>query len=255
MNSLSIENHLKQFQLILHDFLSKVLPEICVPGSDWWTLLVRSIPRLKGSQFRRIQAGTLKDLGKLDLVSLCGILKYHWQTICEKEKIDDLQRIGALKCDTLINLRNTLSHQGSDTSLGPEDSLAALLSIKKLSQLIGTNNEFIIHLDNDIKAITRMIGGVETTTVPTNAPQSEAQSVLGLEDRPIAPRKDNGIPLGVLAGEGDISEELEAALSLTTFIGIDFGTSTTIASRVFLDPQKKNHRRPIALSKNGLVLS
>jgi hypothetical protein len=75
--SLAIETHLKKFQAYLCGFLGQILPKICVEGADWWTLLVRSIPRLKGSQSSRIRSGTIRDLGKLDLVSLCGVFRHE----------------------------------------------------------------------------------------------------------------------------------------------------------------------------------
>jgi molecular chaperone DnaK len=230
-----IESHLRNFQVYICSFLRDSLPSLCIEGSDWWTLLVRSIPRLKGSQSSRIRAGSIRKIEDLDLVSLCGVLKHNWRSLCERLNIDDHQRVGALQCDVLINLRNTLSHMGAGMALSEEDSLTALLSIKKLGGLVGAPTTLIEEVNRQIRILSRSLAVTDEHGTPV---ESGAEASEPLREHPILPCEDKGIPLSILACEGEAREEIVAALSLHTFIGIDFGTSTTVASRVYLDPEK-----------------
>ena len=230
-----IESHLRTFQIHICGFLRDNLPSLCVEGSDWWTLLVRSIPRLKGSQSSRVKAGSIRKIEDLDLVSLCGVLKHNWRSLCDKLNIDDHQRVGALQCDVLINLRHTLAHLGAGMALSEEDSLAAMLSIKKLGGLVAAPSAFLDGVDLNIKMLSRRLAGPDATGSTSDSDEEHQETHRA---HPVLPSEDKGIPVSILACEGEARAEIEAALSLHTFIGIDFGTSTTVASRVFLDPEK-----------------
>lgn len=228
---ININGHLDDFQSHLYEVLRESLPAICPGSADWWRILVRS-PPLRGSQSKAIKAGWITELGTLDLVSLCRVLQHNWGKITEHRGIDDDKRIGGAYCEFIIVIRNRWAHRGTTPVISNETKISDLCTLKKMSQWLKAPPALLEGIDKDLKT-AREPQDQEGGAPPSPPPFEMSDS----RELPIPPPADQGIPLEFLTPNGLMHKKIQEALSNGTYIGIDFGTSTTVASRVFLDPK------------------
>ncbi len=213
-------------------FLSELLPQI--GGADWWKNSVHS--KLSYQQQRRVETGHITKMEDLDLIALMRVFDKNWYEIAEKSKFNDDAR-------TLIKemqqVRHRASHEGTeDPSL--DDLYRDLDTLHRFLIMIGANCILIEKMDAQRKNVMRQMNAGEGNPAPSTPIVSSSDEELEAPSEPEAPTggaSTRGVPLELMGKDAGQNEQVRHLLRDNTYIGIDFGTSTTIVSYVRLDEE------------------
>lgn len=241
-------------------FLGKSLPE--VGGADWWTRYV--IDCLTPAQARSTQDVAEGDLKAFDLAALLRIADQNWAEVALKLK---LRREARNLVIEMKDVRNRYAH-ASLRGVDLEDQLRDVDTAMRLMQSVGASSESI----GQVKAIHRRLllevasgadgdageSHVDTST-PTSSVQTGPANVIDIEDPPtrtaetstgesatkkrgnsaaeveVVPREPTAKTGGWMVNPSSPGRDVEEALGARTYVGIDFGTSTTVVSVVRLE--------------------
>lgn len=244
----------------LADFLCKSLPS--VGGSDWWERYV--LDCLTPAQARSAQGLAEGDLQAFDLAALLRIADRNWAEVALKLK---LRRETRNLVFEMKDVRNRYAH-ASLKGVDLEDQLRDVDTAMRLMQSVGASSQSI----GQVKAIHRRLllevasvfdGGPGESDVDTSTIGSSVQTcpsdVVDMEDPLTKPSttstgksatEKNADPPdkvvvvhgvstaktgGWMVNPSSPGRDVEEALGARTYVGIDFGTSTTVVSVIRLE--------------------
>ena len=237
----------------LSDFLAVALPEI--GGDDWWQNYV--LEQLTPGQARSISTLNVGDLRGLDLAALIRVAERSWSEFVYKRSMmrDARALLGELKV-----ARNRYAHAPVN-GVSLEDQLRDVDTAKRFMLAIGANEAALNEINGIHRDLLRKIVTQEDeplisppSTKPIDSPLEDTHEGMGLPSppqrtdskptnkKPFDPKvKDQGIQelteVGPKGGAWVIDpaaheKEIEQAVSKKTYVGIDFGTSTSVVSVV-----------------------
>jgi molecular chaperone DnaK (HSP70) len=259
----------------LVDFLGKSLPS--VGGSDWWARYV--IDCLTPAQARSAQGVAEGDLHAFDLAALLRIADRNWAEVALKLR---LRRETRNLVFEMKDVRNRYAH-ASLRGVELDDQLRDVDTAMRLMQSVGASNEAI----GQVKAIHRRLlvqvaagadnhpdEGDITATTTGSLGQTATPDVIDTQDTPTKPSgdtkgkpkaqkkidpPDEGVVVvdsgatsktgGWMVNPSSPGREVEEALGARTYVGIDFGTSTTVVSVVRLESRDRLVSRTLPIQQ------
>jgi molecular chaperone DnaK len=191
----------KEIVQVLSAYLSNTLPVI--GGDSWWKIYV--LDQLNPYQAHSLQKSRDQSLGQMDLAALIRIALASCDEITIK------------KCATreLQGLLITMKAIRSRHAHAPADGIPLAVDARDLE----SSADFVVCIDHDsglperLRAAAKQLISQAATSTPVPA--------LSLEDK---------TPLAVLRHPRPTLPE--KSLQKTTYIGMDFGTSTTVLSAI-----------------------
>lgn len=264
-----MSSEIQELQSIAHKwtvkFLEKNLPK--VRSGNWWEKCV--IHKLTEMQDKMLRAQNISTLDKIDLLTLLRVFEKNWRGLSEEYSLPRELR-------TLMHgvreFRNHLAHQDMH-GIPLNDQIRYADTITRYLEFIGADAN-VVESAKEIhqQLMASVIQGKEPSEQQDNeiVEQSDHSSTtdeiserdeivnegviqepygqLSLEiSQTDTPIKSDGVPLSYLGfGDSDV-EIIQNKLKKGTYIGIDFGTSTTVVTIMVANESGDLQVEPISI--------
>jgi molecular chaperone DnaK len=219
--------------------LGDILPTI--GGTGWWKTCV--VAKLSVQQQQRLENAKITKLEDLDIAALMRVLDRNWFEIAEKAGYPSETKT---LVHEIIEIRHRWAHEGAAKDQADEDLYRDLDHLYRYLIIIKADGDLLERLQTQRKEVLARlvvpsVGRDSSGNTPEAPPEPPLPEPPTETTPPPAPptRKpqSRGVPLKFLGREARDNKDIRALLASTTYIGIDFGTSTTTASRVIIDEE------------------
>lgn len=228
----TVQEYISQSTQAILSFLEDCLPQI--GGDSWWQENV--LEKLSDHQRKLAEQKKYSALNDFDLAALLNILERNWRAITGVRFDLDYRR-GLNLIIELKNIRNHYAHE--PTSGTPLDQkLRDVDSVNRLLKMLGADPSMIargeeLHRDLMILILDggKGQGENETPVTVSAAPDIDQDS----QDDPEMKQDDvhKGLPLHWLKAGSILERDVLNSIGSATYVGIDFGTSTSVVSIAF----------------------
>jgi molecular chaperone DnaK len=216
---------LKEIAILGSEKLTIWLPTI--GGDNWWKFYVYqqlSIPQQKALQ------ETSGSINELDSAAVFRVLTRNWSELCNHQNITNLRREGIKYAKEAIEIRNYLSHLPINARTSNADLIRYTDTFKRLAQYLGGRDDLLAQINNFYDLLLK--GGIEEKLDSDSNNKIDNSSEAFKQNRPHESANEIGSSLISQTPNSTIANHLK----IESYIGIDFGTSTTVVSIVKLDP-------------------
>ena len=207
-------------------FLSQHLPSI--GGSDWWNQHI--IRKLTFQQEKQVKERNIKTLGELDVAALLGLMDKNWMEIRNEL---NLRFEGRTLISEMRNIRNRWAHKPLD-GFALHDQLRDADTIFRYLKLLGAEESSLISAkkvwESLLKESQLNLDNQDAESVEQSDEEVSPPESTETEAKEGDPEKRQGIPVDCLGPKSTAVKEVRSALESATYVGIDFGTSTTVVS-------------------------
>jgi len=254
----------------LSDFLSLTLPEI--GGEGWWQNYV--LEQLTPGQARSISTLNVGDLRGLDLAALIRVAERSWSEFVYKRSM--MRDAKALLIELKV-ARNRYAHAPVN-GVPLEDQLRDVDTARRFMQAIGANDFTLKEINSIHRSLFTRIATEENDVPlkPIDPPPSNHNTGADISTPQWGDYRgsSNNVPTnqnpseGVLQGQGiqkviEVGpkgggwvidpvvheKEIKEAVSQKTYVGIDFGTSTSVVSVVLNDSSRQMKARTLNIKQ------
>ena len=205
-----------------------------VGGEAWWKFYVYeqlSIPQQKSV------AKTDGSIADLDAAAVFRVLSRNWREL-SNHPTTGLKSAGFKYAKEALDIRNELAHLPVGASVDNQDAVRHLDTLKRLAESLKADQDLLGNIDQVYRAV--LLGSISNGGGGAEQSKGEKQSQLNLsasdtggsgQDSGKTAREDGPERSLVNLPSGTVGKCLET----TAYIGIDFGTSTTVVSAVQLN--------------------
>lgn len=229
-------------------FLEGSLPMI--GGEDWWEKCVRW--KLSVPQERALEEHDITDLQGLELGALLRIVEKNWRELSLHRR---LPREGRTLVNEVRNIRNRLAHEPL-SGVPLEDQQRDADSLARYLELIGADQPAVQSAERLKEVLSRRIMAGETAseddeeTAGDDGGEGDSDSPGTALLSTQAPPDGQGVPMECIGPRAAAVRGIREAMDRATFVGIDFGTSTTVVSVVTADAETNRlMAKPISITQ------